>query len=108
MDYPVTYSYYLPFSILLVSPVENTAPNLDVWENSPQAWQQPFFKVHCRMSHIPFSNRVQGRGRVGGSVWACERASYYEMRNKIKSLFLFIKVIVSAWKSKLLVEVAEV
>ena len=47
--------------------------------------------------------------KVGaGLVGACERASYHEMRNRIKSLFLFIKVIVAAWKRKLLVEVAEV
>ena len=54
--------------------------------------------------YIPFSNRVQDRKRVGRSV----RASYHETRNRIQSLFLFIKVIVAAWKRKLLVEAAEV
>ena len=57
-----------------------------------------------RALYIPFSKRVQDRSMFGRSV----RASYHETRNRIQSLFLFIKVIVTVWKRKLLVEVAEV
>ena len=58
--------------------------------------------VHC--IYLFLTEFKVGAGLVG----ACERAAYHEIRNRIKSLFLFIRVIVAAWKRKLPVEVVEV